>query len=113
MISISGAGLIAQVYPVAVLLLLLESGRLRRARGSRRESAFDRFWGYLTLVTSLLSVVAISICVVSVSRSQDVAGFFSWVVIVTGLLLATGVVRFAYELALAAVDQDDEADKRR
>lgn len=94
MISADGAELIAQVYPVAILVLSLE---LRAVRDFKAKAKLHHiiYWvvGIAYVLTILASIVSVVLCVWSVSASEELSSLSATVVIASGLLLslATGV----------------------
>lgn len=85
-----GAGLIAQILPVGLLIVAVErralGGRLPPKRGSGRVGWLVRGIGLLTTVT--LSVVAVWVCVAAVSQSRGLGDWESILVFVAGGTLA-------------------------
>lgn len=92
MISIDGAGLLAQVIPVAVLVLALEIRKVQPLYGANRAGTV-LLWsmGVGLFVTVLLSFQAEIMCVTAVSSGVAIDGFgavFIWIAC-TALWVAT------------------------
>lgn len=96
MISVEGAALIAQVYPVAILLLLLETGRILKS--VHMSGRFGRFYTLSTLLVTFVAVLtstgSVSLCLVAAVSNQPVEGFPAYYVPATGwaLALATALI---------------------
>ena len=99
MISIDGASLIAQVFPVLILLLGVE---IRAMTALFFEGApnttFQRRLRYAFVGTALIGVIlgmgAEFGCILCVSIEQPVTGFFVPLVWAAGIALALGTILF-------------------
>lgn len=88
-ISMEGAGLIAQILPVGLLIVAVE----RRALGGRRPPRRRGRVGWLVrglglIATVTLSVVAVWMCVVAVAQGRAMEMWESTIVFVAGAGLA-------------------------
>lgn len=93
MISVEGAGVIAQVVPVGLLVLAFEA---------RREDAIlgaTPFWEkvvsicrYVLLVTVVAAGTVEATCIVSVSSDTAIRGLVAWFVYVVGYVLMFAVL---------------------
>lgn len=102
MISVDGAGLIAQVMPVGLLIITVEQKWLGPAK--REPGPIGTIWWYLALpfkaITLILCLSAMWACLAAVSNNQPLDGFSASVVVVALILL--GMTVFATLLALLA-----------
>ncbi|MDR6689065.1 hypothetical protein J2Y41_004669 [Arthrobacter sp. 1088] len=100
MISVEGAGLIAQVVPVGLLIVTVEQKWLGPAK--REPGPIGTVWWYIALpykaLTVLTSLLAIWACLASVSNAKPLDGFDASLVSVS--LASLGMMVFATLLAL-------------
>jgi hypothetical protein len=93
MISVEGAALIAQVYPVAILLLLLETGRIIKSKPMT--GRFGRTYTLSTLSVTAVAILsatgAVTTCLTNAVADVPVEGFAASYVPVTGWALAFAV----------------------
>ncbi|ROP63462.1 hypothetical protein EDF55_2216 [Curtobacterium sp. ZW137] len=99
-ISVDGAGLLAQVLPVGILLLVIEARVLanfprKRIKWSGYNHASRQFCG----IIGMLNVPSVFFCVQAVSRNEPVVGLQSGIVWVTGTLLAGASIALLADLA--------------
>ena len=107
MIPVAGASLIAQVYPVAMLLLLLETGRSFRDLSSL--GRFGRALAITSIVVTFLAVTtalgSVAVCLQAAVNDQPIdlaAGIYvvvaGWALFVaTACLIAYSGVTYFYE----------------
>jgi hypothetical protein len=102
MINEAGAGLIAQVYPVAILLVVLESHR--STAGTNVKNRWGVTWfiftTLLTAVTVVISAWAVALCVVSVATGNALTAGADLVVALSGVGLVVCAVTLAFDLLL-------------
>lgn len=100
MISVDGAGLIAQVVPVGLLIITVEQKWLGPAK--REPGPIGTLWWYMALpfkvITLFLSLCAMWACLASVSNNEPLEGVEASVVIAA--LAVLGMTVFATLLAL-------------
>ena len=100
MISVDGAGLIAQVVPVGLLIITVEQKWLGPAK--REPGPIGTIWWYLALpfkvLTLVLCLCAMWACLASVSNNKPLEGLDA--VVVVAALAFLGVTVFATLLAL-------------
>lgn len=102
MISVDGAGLIAQVVPVGLLIITVEQKWLGPAK--REPGPIGTTWWYLALpfkvITLFLCLCAMWACLASVSNNKPLEGFDASLVVVALALL--GMTVFATLCSLLA-----------
>jgi hypothetical protein len=107
MISLDGAGLVAQVYPVAILMLALESTRFRQK--AKLESPWKAIRILVRHLVSLISVLgaiwSVFVSVVSVSAGTPPNAVEAVVIFVSGVGLTVSGTFLVLELMGAAFDQ--------
>ena len=99
-ISVEAAALIAQVYPVFILLLVLESSRVKQTK------KLATLWsGILVLLRYLVVIAAVggsvtSVClsVIAVARNEPLDFWSSFITTVSGLLLFAAVLALLGDL---------------
>jgi hypothetical protein len=97
MISVEGAALIAQVYPVGILLLLLETGRI--VSNISVSGGVNRAYTLVSLLTSFVAVIAASsasaISLGAALNNKALEGGGAWFVVASGWALYIGVAVLA------------------
>lgn len=103
MISIEGAGLLAQVLPVGLLIIAVE----RRALGPEpyprgRRYALAGWWTLYVVMglTVAASIISTMLCVIAVSQSEPLEGVSAWIVTVSGIALALVAIRTTVALSM-------------
>ena len=93
MISVDAAGLIAQVYPVFILLLMLEGWRIARSpTRSLAASYLDLALFAFSTLTLAAAIPAVSFAVLAVISDEEMSAGLSSYVKLTGLALYAAVL---------------------
>jgi hypothetical protein len=93
MISVDAAGLLAQILPIGLLVLVVELRAIRlvadRMRGQRRLRVrqFVRVFPFVLTVVVSAAVWAVAVCVTAVITGTPMPEWMSWTVITASYLL--------------------------
>ena len=98
-INLEAAALIAQVYPVGVLLLLLEARAIQLSKPKKRWPLWRKLAlaiiGWVMVAVSAAAIVtatiSVAMCVASVAFSEELTGGYAAWVAASGLLMMTAV----------------------
>lgn len=119
MINVEGAALIAQVYPVGVVLLVLESGRLRPRKpiDTTFRAVRFAFMGFVQMAALIGALVSVALSVIAVVEERPLQVWETIVVVLSGLALFAFSVNFAGEVLVdtvyAKLETSPWADERR
>jgi hypothetical protein len=108
MISIQGASLIATLYPIALLVIGVESRGLPNLVPPYRWAIYaSRVAAVLVLIAVWVSIASIVVCVVAVASGKPISGATATFVAVSGYLLASaaaGIMLVLVEDRLGILD---------
>lgn len=92
-ISLNAAGLLAQVLPIGLLVVVVELRAIRsvadRMRGQRRVRVrqFGRAFPFVLSAAVFAAIWAVAICTTAVVTDEPISGWVSWAVIVACYML--------------------------
>jgi hypothetical protein len=90
-ISVEGAGLLAQILPVGILIIVVESRAAARApRRKVNRLVFSRASSFVTGMYALLGLPAIAFCVIAVNSGRGLTGVMAWIVSIAAILIGVG-----------------------